>query len=526
VWLIEPEAPLVAHRYPVASLAAATQPNDSPDAVYGRKAAEPAQISGRRRLADALAGSLQAQASGPVRGLRQALAWHLLPAESEKDPPPRRSVRETLALARAFERFHQLVGNDAALLDLAVVAPPTRQIEALSAAFEPVQEQAQRRSTYGFRIVALAFVAAVLSIELFTKVLSDNPWVVVAYLAALAIILTVVITARVRRWQGQAEDYRAAMEMLRVQRAWWSAGLAARCDRRHLQGVRPELARVRDAVRTMLVWVWLRSNWQSGVPPKSDWLDVRAGGEVARSTTDLVGAPQKDWIGEQIRYYERSRVARERAASWRDALTWFLFGSSVALALVLCLWLFSPVARAAFADAAEQGWALPALLIVAGLLTLRLILHKVRGTGAWLLTAACGVAAAAALAVAIEAAGSPFAALLNRIAPPGAEAIEAARAAKYLAILATVMLTALAGAVRYLMEKFNLEAESREYRNVLEAFERAEAVLAQGTDPTNGLPLDAAAAARLIEELGLIALRENETWLKAHRERPLQPMVG
>jgi hypothetical protein len=89
-----------------------------------------------------------------------------------------------------------------------------------------------------------------------------------------------------------------------------------------------------------------------------------------------------------------------------------------------------------------------------------------------------------------------------------------------------VVLSALAGALRYRVERLNVEGEALEYRDAQARFERAEKLLAPGSDPATGTPADEDDARRLVDELGRLALAENEAWLKSRRERPLTPVVG
>ena len=99
-------------------------------------------------------------------------------------------------------------------------------------------------------------------------------------------------------------------------------------------------------------------------------------------------------------------------------------------------------------------------------------------------------------------------------------------AAIYAVLAGLVVLSAVAGALRYLMERLNVEAEALEYRDARDRFERAERRLARGSDPATGVPADEDAARRVVYELGRLALAENEAWLKSRRERPLTPVVG
>jgi hypothetical protein len=101
-----------------------------------------------------------------------------------------------------------------------------------------------------------------------------------------------------------------------------------------------------------------------------------------------------------------------------------------------------------------------------------------------------------------------------------------AELARFALISVLVIISAGAGALRYLMERLNIEAEALDYRDALGRFERAERRLAPGSDPKTGMPADEKTARQIVYELGCLALAENEAWLKSRRERPLTPLVG
>jgi hypothetical protein len=133
-------------------------------------------------------------------------------------------------------------------------------------------------------------------------------------------------------------------------------------------------------------------------------------------------------------------------------------------------------------------------------------------------TAVVGLATALLLAVAIQGG-----AILLAVS---ADAHATASDAEHLTVVVFVTLSALAGAMHYLSDKLNFEAQALEYRDILERFEQAERLLAEGANPETGAPASASAAQRVVRDLALLALRENEAWLKARRERPLSPVVG
>lgn len=99
---------------------------------------------------------------------------------------------------------------------------------------------------------------------------------------------------------------------------------------------------------------------------------------------------------------------------------------------------------------------------------------------------------------------------------------------RHLAVLLFVMFSATAGAWRYLAEKLNYAALALEYRDARKRFERAERLLTEKIDSKTNRPKkgQCTIAGNIVHDLGMLALRENEAWLKARRERPLSPVVG
>ncbi len=89
--------------------------------------------------------------------------------------------------------------------------------------------------------------------------------------------------------------------------------------------------------------------------------------------------------------------------------------------------------------------------------------------------------------------------------------------------IALIVFVTFAGAARYVAEKLSWEAELRGYEHALDAFQMANSVLDDLA--TGDLSVAAKDARRkdLIFLLGRKALAENESWLRAHRERPLEP---
>lgn len=470
-----------------------------------------------------------------VLGAHEA-AWPIMRHSGHVKPAPKTSLlRSSLALARAFERLNRRI---------APAAPGPLHTDPVAAVGEvrdrlrPILSWSKGLSRLAFRLLAGFFILAILVYELYSKFSSQYPAFLLVYLGVLLAIGVVAGLGKRLRWQPDSEDYRAVSEMLRVQRVWWAAGLPDRVDREHLQGVDRDLALIREAAGTMLGWLWLRSSWQSDTPTDSEgrqlsrWNDARQGGATARRSHDLAKEQPRDWIGSQISYFYRNGEDREAGAHRADRLSWFLFITSGLLAVVLCCWLaFHEVEHVL--DAAVMHLdlvSLPlglALFLLLAVLRHRLALHH-RGWRGFRLSLGFALVAAPSLMLAMPALGEVVAlGLAEFFSLFGVDfrPIEGHDLTKYAAIVAVVLLNAVAGAWRFLAEKLGWEAEALAFRDMEAAFMTAEASLAQDWDPS-GMPRNPARARAILRELGLLALKENEAWLKTRRERPLTPVSG
>jgi hypothetical protein len=471
---------------------------------------------------------------GPLRRLSRtlrALAARLGGNDLESGAALRR-LRASLAVARGFERFHRERSQTFGAADAAVDLSPIANVpEALNSARSLISSRQREVNSYvrrDFYWLASLFLLAVILFETFAKLFHDNAWLLGSYLLVLGGIGLRALRGRWMLWEAVAEDYRAVAEILRVQGAWWSAGLTARVDREHLQGVDQDLAPIRDCAKMIIGWILLRHGWNDADPAR-DWAQVRGTSVQARDLRGRKKSPD-DWIGSQLWYFVNNGEDRETSVHLVDAASWCLFVVSGVLAAVLWAWMAFPQVTARFEQRANSllAWAsfagfdlIPALwlLLAMLLIALRVWNHDVRrGWEAIFLTGALGALAALGIALALTAAGALIADVTGMH--------DAELAAKYALLASLVVISAAAGALRYLMERLNVEAEALEYRDARGRFERAERSLARGSDPATGAPADEATARRVVYELGRLALSENEAWLKSRRERPLTPVVG
>jgi hypothetical protein len=315
--------------------------------------------------------------------------------------------------------------------------------------------------------------------------------------------------------------------MLRVQRTWWFAGLSARVDWEHLQGADHDLAPVREGAKAVIAWVLLRSGFDAATR-SVDWTNVRGADTKPRIPH---GPAPSDWIGGQLWYFAKNAEKREKDVGLVDAASWSLFITSAALGAVLWLWLVAPTVRMFFEDVvsfvgsysvSKLGFDVQSvawILLACGAIAFRMLNRDIRkGWFAAVLTGGLACVAAFAIALTLVRAQSLIVALTGPDSPQ--------HAVPHAVMVTLVALSAVAGALRYLVERLNIEAEALGYRDAGERFERAERILAEGAEAGTGRPADEATARRLVYQLGCLALAENEAWLKSRRERPLTPVVG
>jgi hypothetical protein len=112
----------------------------------------------------------------------------------------------------------------------------------------------------------------------------------------------------------------------------------------------------------------------------------------------------------------------------------------------------------------------------------------------------------------------------------------AAANAKGSATLVMIMLAVIAAALRFVQERRGLEAEAHAYRDMRAVYELGRVHARKARDNMGAGHAHTSAAANaaawllqadqnLGRQLGRAALVESEGWLRAHRERPIEPLV-
>jgi hypothetical protein len=434
-----------------------------------------------------------------------------------------------------------------------------------------------------------AFLLTVLSWESFAEFTPTKPYMLTTYLVMLVITMIGYVFAARLELQPIAEDRRAIHETLRIQAAWWNAGLADRVDHVYLEGADHDLARVREAARNVVAYALLICEMR--LSPAS-WENVFDPAHWAPFSPRMASRNYPhDWVGSQLFYFRQRKDQRRAKGEFNESLSWSLFATGVFLAVALLVGIalhfgeeIVQFVHSAF-PLSQGREELVALLAVAGAsvcwwLGSTLMPEATKNHERMPLTIVTAVPAAVLLFAGAHAmtpavvhiAEPPFIGLaifmtpailyaihwwrtvlpdanhVHRVATVfglGAALFAAtgvmalitaivvhepeheliAHFGHALQVFLVIFVPALAGSLRFISEKFAVEAEAIAYRDGHVWFEHAREMLSE-LKPGQGNE-DADRRARdIVRRLGELALGESETWLKTRRQRPLSPVIG
>jgi hypothetical protein len=437
------------------------------------------------------------------------------PKESETSASGGRLLERSLLLIRHLDAFNRRIPpQDTGQVAKRSGPDAVSALRRLRATLSGIQMPVNRKVRNSIFVLAGFFVVAVFALEIYSAFNSrwQWRWSIFIYAGLLIWAFLLYNIARRNAWQPIAEDYRAVAEALRVQIVWWEAGLVKpehRVDRFYLRGARGSLALVRAALRHM-------------IDAASLW----------RPRPDLTSKPEQQWISDQITFFEAKIKDRRASLSNIEAWSWFLIMVAMGpIAFLMLLEAFEGWTGEAIAwisQDADVRIRLTAFAVAAGILLMICwravprwadeMVHLGDQHGRMLNVRRFAIAVSAGLLLSIII----FLGWAEARSPQDDELF----ALRELLVISTVLLTAIAGALRFIADKLSWEAEVNGYEEILETFCHARADLA-GIPGEHPAAADAAAArGSIILELGKEALDENETWIRKHRERPLEPLVG
>ena len=445
------------------------------------------------------------------------------------------SANENLIVAQRINRLNELIlarAKPLGKIEISVdpVSDPVGLLEKYRTVMSPITKRQKRLWSVALGILSILFLGAVLSIETFAKFLPTNLSVLLLYIIMMTAIGLVSFFSSRFRYQENYEDFRALSEMLRVQIAWAKAGIGNRVDREKMQGLAADLARVREFTTTLITYAWIRDDGGHffASSPAKEQNSVKHTDRPPEWQAVIGDDSDKSaWISGQIAYFAGEERKRARLAHRLDSISWFFFVSSGISALILLVWMYLDKTDQKNALYSLSGLDQSVALLLTGVFV---FIYFVVGYRASLPHTHHSIQedqripflwVAALFGCLFLAAGWA----LFAIGIPSADINDTVTQAKYSSIVTIAVLTASAGAARFILEKLALEAEALEYsianRRFCYAHQRIKFLL---SDQHHGNNTED--AQRAVYELGKLALSENISWLKSRRERPLTPVVG
>jgi hypothetical protein len=456
-----------------------------------------------------------------------ALFKALLPSDQKN--PRSHQLRKSLRLVDRLNEFNiraQRIDQNN-MRRIAGAPPNTAQrsaiLHAQMNALSTIQIDINRKLRYSVCSLAALFCIAIFMFE--AQLDLNKQWGVFGYIAALVLGMSIYKLAWARRWQPFAQDYRAVSEAFRVQIAWWNCGLVDshhRVDRFYLRRTTGSLGIVREAIRHMIDAAVLLSCREQhcteqvalGKHGNADCQQSKAAGQ------DIDGG--LTWIKEQIGYFDDRLSKRRTWVSFIDATSWFLLVASLGPEVVVAVnSIRGDVVRPMVDKYLGQLQPGVAFIAIVAVIVLVFVLSAAR----WLLSRSAWRDRERRIFETPSVVVSSIAGLLLSIALYDCAALLGAQgASNSMLIIGGVSVASIAYAMQFVGDRLSWAGEMRGYQDALEVFLRARSALKE----IDGSDLDVAEQAVLrktiIEALGKEALRENEGWLRAHRERPLEPL--
>lgn len=230
-------------------------------------------------------------------------------------------------------------------------SPPSTKRDRLAALADRADAAANRMQAHTLRSLRSVYVAAALAGAAQLVLPADGSfgipsWAgIAARIGFLAIAFAMFAFAKRGDFENRYQDYRAIAEALRVQYAWWCAGLRTRLvEASYLQMQQSELAWIRSALRTAY---------------------LITGSATAKPDASPSDPECSRWIEGQIDYYERAgeQEAAHMAQAERAMRATAIGGATISGAAALAAWavshhwLSSPVALGTSTIGALTYWA-------------------------------------------------------------------------------------------------------------------------------------------------------------------------
>jgi hypothetical protein len=433
------------------------------------------------------------------------------------------------------------------------------------------------------------FLLAVVCYESYLELWPRVQFWLLAYVALLTVIAVVAAIIAWLRVARLTEDLRGLREILRVQIVWWASGLVRVLDQVHLRSIDNDLKIIREVAATISTWAILRNpvddtprRLQPNFDEATRWIREQVNyhdgrrkrhqgfkrlsqqGSVIGLGTALLSlmallAIFKILPPQKLNDFDLLSIPRYCLAS---ALALWIFctvvtganftrqftgeslfrwprgrwetGSAILLVISALGLLAVAIRGDALFNPNQETWA-RAILATAVFMAV-IVAWAVRmkwRTKDWnvprmsRLVHLCCMLTSSGFLLGLSVVLAPALAPCIGYRQPEASAIETFRA---LMLTGTTLLLAASGMLRYYVEKRNHAAQAIQSDDCHRAFLRAQATLQSATGTLGDAPGQDAHALRraraVIVEISKLALDENEAWLRAHRERPVEAISG
>ena len=437
--------------------------------------------------------------------------------------PQSHQLRESLRLVDRLNEFNIRARRLDQNTPPNIVSTPAEQgaaiLHGLMDALSTIQIDINRKLKYSVCSLAVLFCTAIFMFE--AQLDLNQRWGVFGYITALVLGMSIYKFAWTRRWQPIAQDYRAVSEALRVQIAWWNCGLVEarhRVDRFYLRGTTGSLGLVRAAIRHIVDAAALLSRREHHAAEQQ----VRSNSESDNNAAQQAIDGGRIWIEEQIAYFDDRLGKRRTWVSFIDAASWFLLVASLCPEVVVAInSIRGDVVRPVLNTYLRQFQPGLVFMAIVSVIILAFLVSSAR----WLFSRSARmdrdrrvfetphVAVSLIVGVLLAVALYQSAAFLGYDNPSNSTLI-----------IGGVSVASIAYGMQFICDRLSWPGEMRGYEDALEIFRRAQSTLRE----IDGLAVDAAERIVLlrtiIEALGKEALKENESWLRTHRERPLEPL--
>jgi hypothetical protein len=436
-------------------------------------------------------------------------------------------LRKSLQLVERIHEFNMRTlrldrGHDNRCPSGSDMDPAPTMLYEFMDALSAIQTEMKRNVKRSVSALAVLFCVGLVTFE--AELDLNQWWGIFGYIGALVIGMAIYKFAWMRKWQPFAQDYRAVAEAFRVQIAWWNCGLvgiAHRVDRFYLRNATGSLGLVRAAARQMINAAALVSCRTGSIESIAQMKCEDTGSNPKLSSVEDKSHGAR-WIEEQCVYFSDRINVRRTWVSFIDSFSWFLLVASLGPEILFAI---ESVRRGIISSLIDESLVLldPGFAFLSALTAIPLMFAV--SSARWLSSPSMWMDPDLRVfekpSLLVSAGGGLILAFClycfaAYVQPEGGRDI--------FLVIGGVAAATVASAMQFFSDQLSWSAELRGYEDALEVFRRAKVLFHGMYEPNMDSGEQIIRRKAVIEALGIEALKENESWLRTHRERPLEPL--